>query len=142
MFLEQRSRDFFFSQKQFRIERRSPAVNATVSEIFRIQGPLDTNQEVSFRLQYSTVKVTGTKPVLKINVKAIATAGREKDERDNNATAYISVRRDVAMAITGTSVPKLLNYPATAPVLNIKNNNDFSAVNVSAVGPRVTVTFE
>ncbi|CAB4024501.1 Hypothetical predicted protein, partial [Paramuricea clavata] len=31
--------------KQFRIERRSPAVNATVSEIFRIQGPLDTNQE-------------------------------------------------------------------------------------------------
>jgi hypothetical protein len=29
------------------------------------------------------------------------TAGREKDVRDNNATAYVFVRRDVAMAITG-----------------------------------------
>jgi hypothetical protein len=46
MFLEQRSHDFFFSQKQFRIERRSSGVNATVLEIFRIQGPLDTNQKV------------------------------------------------------------------------------------------------
>ena len=40
-----------------------------------------------------------------------------------------------------TSNPKLLNYPATAPTLNIQNN-DFSAVNVSNVGPNVTVTFE
>jgi hypothetical protein len=35
-----------------------------------------------------------------------------------------------------------LNYPAIAPVLNIQSNNNFSAVNVSAVGPLVTVTFE
>lgn len=41
-----------------------------------------------------------------------------------------------------TSVPKGLSYPATAPSLNIKEGNDYSAVNVSAVGPTVETTFE
>ena len=40
-----------------------------------------------------------------------------------------------------TSNPKGLSYPAKAPTLNIQNNN-FSAVNVSSIGPLVTVTFE
>ena len=41
-----------------------------------------------------------------------------------------------------TSVPKELSYPATAPALNIKPGNDYSGVNVSAVGPKVETTFE
>ena len=43
--------------------------------------------------------------------------------------------------ICSVSVPKLVNYPSTAPSLNVRNG-DYSAVNISSVGPLVKVTFE
>ena len=38
-----------------------------------------------------------------------STVGQEKDEKDNNATASVSVKRDVAMEMTGYIVYTFFN---------------------------------
>ncbi|XP_028391032.1 integrin alpha-PS2-like [Dendronephthya gigantea] len=128
-----------------RVEEREVANNNDISintEKFIPIGPLNKNDKVVFELQYSTKTVSGDEPKLSIDVKAKGITGKEKNEKDNNDTITFTVKRNVNMVIKGNSVPKLVNYPKTAPSLNIIKGNDYSAVNVSNVGPSVKVNFE
>ncbi|XP_046846513.1 uncharacterized protein LOC124440231 [Xenia sp. Carnegie-2017] len=51
------------------------------------------------------------------------------------------VKRNVRLQITGTTVPKSLDYPEKGPDLNIIDN-DYSSVNISSIGPPITITIE
>ncbi|XP_046846496.1 integrin alpha-4-like [Xenia sp. Carnegie-2017] len=132
--------DFDVSDRSFRI-----VPDATLSrpdyDLFQLQGPLDPDQKVTLEITYSTTAVVGKKKNLEIFVRVNALSGSEINDENNNANISMIVKRNVRLQITGTTVPKSLDYPEKGPDLNIIDN-DYSSVNITSIGPPVTITVE